>query len=496
MQATGSTIPIFHLAAEYWPYMRVGGLGEAARGIATYQQKRGLRTTVLVPLYHPIREGGFGLEPLGEEFEVEVGPRTEVGRLWEAKEGTDGPRVLMVENHHYFDRPGVYGERGTDYPDNHRRFAFLSAAAVRSVCELVTGPAILHVHDWHTALAIVYLRTLWKGDPSADQIATVLSVHNGGFQGHFPQEMLADVGLPPELYEVAYMEWYGRANVLKGGLVFCDMATTVSPSHSFELRTEAGGFGLHHTFLALHDRLVGILNGIDYQIWNPATDPDIPANYSAADLSGKAACKAALQAEYGLPRDPTALVIGMVARLVTQKGLDLILGGRALWDAPRTQFIFLGSGERRFEEALKGAAATHPDRIALQLDFQEDREHRVIAGADALLMPSLYEPCGLTQMRAQRYGTVPIARRVGGLAETIRDGITGLLFAEYAPDQLDWTIERAVTRFSHPEAWQGMLQHAMARNFSWEWVVDQYEEVYHRALHRRHVAPAGTEASA
>jgi starch synthase len=267
-------------------------------------------------------------------------------------------------------------------------------------------------------------------------------------------------------------------------LVFTDMATTVSPSHSFELRTEAGGFGLHHNFLDLHDRLMGILNGIDYRQWDPETDSHIEANYSAKDFSGKALCKAALQREYGLPEEPDKLLVAMVARLAAQKGLDLILGGRALREAD-AQFIFLGGGEARFEEGLSNLAAAHPDRVAVQLDFTDVREHRVMAGADALLMPSQYEPCGLTQMRAMRYGAPAMARRVGGLDDTIKDGTTGLLFADYKPERLDWLIERGIARFKHKSSWYDMARHAMAEDFSWERVVTQYFEVYDQAFEVR-----------
>lgn len=490
-QTTGPVRPhpgreahIVHLTAEYWPYIRTGGLGEAVRGIATFQARAGSNTSVLLPLYEPIREKDYGLEPLGNEFRVQVGPRTETGRLWQATRGNEGVRVLFIESREYFDRSGVYGERGTDYSDNHYRFSFYSAAALQALPKLVSGPVLLHMHDWHTALSVVYLRTLARGNRFADQVATVLSVHNGGFQGHFPQEVLPELGLPMELYHMDVMEWYGRANVLKAGLMFTDMASTVSPGHAFELRTEAGGFGLHHTFLGLHDRLVGVLNGIDYRIWDPGNDPEIPAHYSLEDLSGKAACKAAVQAEYDLPVDPDRLLVGMVARLVAQKGMDLILGGQAIREAD-AQFIFLGNGERRFEEALRTLAREHPDRIAVQTDFSESREHRIIAGADALLMPSLYEPCGLTQMRAQRYGTIPLARRVGGLADTIEDGTTGLLFDDFAPDRLDWTIRRAWTRYRNPDAWTDMMEHAMVRDFSWQRVADRYFEVYDRAFQVR-----------
>jgi starch synthase len=478
---------IVHLSAEYWPYIRTGGLGEAVRGMATFQSMAGSETTVILPFFDRIKEVDYGVKPVGKPFTVPVGHRIEHAQLWEATKGTDGPRVLLVENADYFGRAGVYGEDGEDYPDNHLRFSFFASAAVQVLPEVAPGPdpILLHMHDWHTALAVVYLRALGRGDPFADAIGTVLSVHNGGFQGHFPREVMAEMGLPYELYHMDTMEWYGRANVLKGGLVFTDIATTVSPSHSFELRTEDGGFGLHHTFLGLHDRLTGILNGIDYRIWDPEKDPALPVNYSAEDLSGKAECKAALQREYGLEEDPEKLVIGMVARLVAQKGLDLILGGRALREEEKAQFIFLGSGEKRYEEGLKNVAAAHPHRVAVQLDFNEEREHRVVAGADALLMPSLYEPCGLTQMRAMRYGTPPLARRVGGLDDTIEDGHTGLLFDDYKPERLDWLIERAVARFQKPATWRDMVEHGMAEDFSWERAADRYFEIYEQAFEHR-----------
>jgi starch synthase len=480
----GREAHIVHISSEYWPYIRTGGLGEAVRGMATFQAKEGSRTSVILPLYEPIREGDYGLQPLGDPFSVQLGPRQEEGRIWEATKGSDGPRVLLIENEEYFGRPGVYGEAGEDYPDNHRRFSFFASAAVHTFTRVMEGPILLHMHDWHTALAVVYLRALLGGHPPADEIATVLSIHNGGFQGHFHPDTLPEMGLPMELYHMDVMEWYGRANILKAGLVFTDMATTVSPSHAFELRTEAGGFGLHHTFLGLYDRLVGVLNGIDFGIWDPARDAEIEEPYSLGDLSGKVKCKAALQEEYGLPGDPHRLLIGMVARMVAQKGMDLILGGRSIREAD-AQFIFLGSGEPRYEEALRNLAEAYPHRIALRTEFTERREHRVISGADALMMPSLYEPCGLTQMRAQRYGTIPLARRVGGLEDTIEDGTTGLLFDEYSPDRLDWTISRAVTRHQNPDAWQYMVEHAMAQDFSWERVVNRYFEIYDRAFEIR-----------
>jgi starch synthase len=266
-------------------------------------------------------------------------------------------------------------------------------------------------------------------------------------------------------------------------MAFADFVTTVSPTHAHELRTEAGGFGLHDAFIGLKDRFVGILNGIDTTIWDPSADPHIPSTYSAADLSGKAACKAALQRTYGLPERPRTALLGMSARLVSQKGLDLILGGLALMQVD-AQFVFLGSGEARYHSALSEIAAAASDRVAVDFDFTDVREHQLLAGADILLMPSLYEPCGLTQMRAQRYGALPLGRRVGGLADTVEDEETGFLFDVYAPAALDRAIHRALALYEERDAWERHMRQAMARDFSWSCSVPRYLDVYRRARAR------------
>lgn len=475
---------VVHLTAEYWPFARTGGLAEAVRGLASFQAGCGHHTTVLVPLYRSVMEMAPDTEPAGEPFSVQVGPRREEARLLRLCSGGAGPRVFFVENAQYFDRSGIYGEAGADYPDNARRFAFFCAAALQQLPALLQGPAVLHAHDWHTALAPVYLRAVLAGDPFYDHVASVLSVHNAGFQGHFPFEALAELGLPDSLYDLTRLEWYGRVNVLKGGLAYADMATTVSPTHAIELRTEAGGFGLHDTFVGLRDRFVGILNGIDTVIWNPETDTEITANYSVADPSGKRRCKAALQRAWKLPERARTPVFGMSARLVAQKGLDILLGGESLVTAD-AQFVFLGAGESRYEEALAGLAAAHPDRIGANFAFTDRLEHRLLAGADFLLMPSLYEPCGLTQMRAQRYGANPIARRVGGLADTIEDEMTGYLFDEYSPAGFDRAVRRALALFADQPARATYAREAMTRDFGWAHSAARYLAAYQRALAAR-----------
>lgn len=475
-----------HLATEYWPYARTGGLAEAVRGIATHQARAGRRALVFVPLYRRIRERLPEIEPRGEPFTLDLGSRVETARIYGDPTSAGEAEVLFVEHDRYFDRPGIYGE-GADYDDNHLRFSFFCRAALRWLPEVVTGPAVIHPHDWHTALAPVYLRRSLGTDPYFDSIASVLTVHNAGYQGHYGRDVLGELDLDDDLFRPDLMEWYDNVNLLKGGLVFSDIVTTVSPTHAHELRTRAGGFGLDDTFKELQDRFVGILNGIDYSVWDPSADPWIDATFELDDLSGKAACKRWLQDALGLEPLPDRPVFGMTARLVEQKGIDLILRAEMI---PRldAQWIFLGEGEKRYRDALKELAARAPDRIACSFDFTEEREHKLLAGADFLLMPSLYEPCGLTQMRAQRYGALPIVRRVGGLADTVDDRITGFLFDEYEPWALEEAIQYAIDLYGNRPAWEEHVRTAMSRDFSWDRSALEYRRVYARAMALRRLA--------
>ncbi len=475
---------VVHLASEYWPYARTGGLAEAVRGIARYQAAAGAETLVFLPLYRVIREGFPEIEPCGEPYTVSIGGRTETARIHERIVPPDQPRVFFVEHDGYFDREGLYGSEDGSYPDNHLRFSFFCKAALDWLPKVSTGPTLVHAHDWHAALAPVYLRTMLAGDPYYDTVGSVLTVHNGGYQGHVGREALPEMGLSDRLYTGDHMEWYGRVNLLKGGLVFSDMVTTVSPTHARELRTRTGGFGLQETFNDLQDHFVGILNGIDYDVWDPSTDQWLKSHFSIDDLSGKAECKAWLQERCGLPVDPEAPVFGMTARLAEQKGFDILLEAKMI---PRldAQWIFLGEGERRYREALQALADQAPDRIAVHFEFTEPREHQLLAGADFLLMPSLYEPCGLTQMRSQRYGALPLVRRVGGLADTVEDRITGFVFDEYQPWALEEAVQYALDLYKDRTAWENHVREAMSRDWGWERSVHRYQMVYQQAAEAR-----------
>jgi len=472
---------VLHLTAELWPFARTGGLGQAVADLADHQAASGMETHVVLPLYREAREHAGKLEPLFDPFTVESGGARAQVRLWRLADD-QYPKTLFLEHNASFDRPGIYGDPGGggDYPDTHRRFALFASAAIEIARRIGEGNLILHAHDWHAALVPVFLRRVYRDEPDLQRLPCVLTVHNGGFQGVFPQSVIRDIGLPDDLWSPDVMEWYGRLNYLKGGLTFADMVTTVSPTHAFELLTDVGGFGLQHTFRKLGDRLVGIRNGIDVEKWNPVTDKQIPAHFSTKDLSGKVRCKAVLQEAWGLPRRADIPLFGMSARLVAQKGLDQIVASQSLrlLDA---QFIFLGAGEAQFEQALRELSERYPARIGLNTAFTDALEHQLLAGADFLMMPSLYEPCGLTQMRAQLYGALPVARRVGGLADTIEDGVTGILYDAYSPEAFDHAVQRAVTLYQDRSWFNELARGAMRKDFSWRQPAEAYAAVYRRA---------------
>jgi starch synthase len=479
---------VVHLTAEYWPFARTGGLAEAVRGLAQHHASAGQLTTVVMPFYSSMRRAAGTTETVVDAFSIDVGGRQETGSIRRFVGDGSGPAVFFIDHPDYFDRAGIYGEDGADYPDNMRRFAFFCRAATTLLPRICPDAGVVHAHDWHTALSIPYIRYQHAGDPFYDGLGTVLSIHNAAYQGHFPPEAIKDIGLPWSMYDWRYFEWYDRVNILKGGLAFTDFATTVSPTHAAELRTPDGGFGLHDHFTSMGDRFVGILNGIDYSLWDPAADPFLTASFSREDLSARRRNKASLQRSYSLPRRQRVPVFAMSARLVEQKGLDLILADGLLtrYDA---QFIFLGRGDPAYERALVEAARLAPDRVAVPLAFDERLEHRLLAGADLLLMPSQFEPCGLTQMRAQRYGAIPVARRVGGLTDTIVDGITGFLFDAYQPKSLERAVRRSIAAYHDTAQWNAVVQEGMDRDFSWSPSAARYQQIYHRAVASRGANP-------
>ena len=476
--ATNMTPTVLHVSAEFWPYASSGGLGQAVADLAGYQARSGLDPAVVMPFYRSAHEKVGAVRPVCEPFEVHHDGAVAQVRCFEKQRTRDDePRLFLIESPG-FDRAGLYGEHGADYPDNALRFGTFAAATLEMLRRLDLGHVTLHVHDWHTALIPVYMHVGKAGHEPFKRLPIVLSVHNGGYQGLFGHDQLPKLGLPEYLWSTDCMEWYGRLNLLKGALKFADMVTTVSPTHADEIRSEVGGFGLHDVFQSLGNRLVGIRNGIDAERWNPRRDPDIAKRYSASDPRGKAACKAALQEQFGLEVRADVPLFAMSARLAQQKGVDLILHSRCVRNSS-CQFVLVGDGDPGYALALQELAQDRTGRVAVSR-FSDKLEHQVLAGADFLLMPSLYEPCGLTQMRAQRYGTLPVVRRVGGLADTVDENI-GFLFDAFDAEAFDGALARAIEVFFDHEAHSRRVRDAMRCDFSWAGPVSAYLRAYQGA---------------
>jgi starch synthase len=395
--------------------------------------------------------------------------------------------VYLIRADDYFNRDYLYGSAEGDYPDNAERFVFFTRAALEVLRK--EPVEIVHCHDWQAALAIVFLKTQPAQYPEIAAAKTLLTVHNLAFQGNFREAEWPLLRLDRSYFTPAYLEFYGRINFLKGGLVFADKITTVSPTYAREILSPEQGCGLEGLLQQRGEDLVGILNGVDYNLWNPEIDPYIAERYSAKRLAAKRACRISLQRSVGLPQRPAVPLIGMVSRLTSQKGLDLVEKIFETLMALELQIVVLGAGETRYEEFLIRAAARYQDRVATRIGFDEPLAHRIEAGADMFLMPSLYEPCGLNQMFSLKYGTIPIVRSVGGLKDTVDDydpeaGTgTGFVFDAYEPEALLDAIKRALDAFQEKRAWTALRRRAMSKDFSWDRSAQAYSQLYEELLH-------------
>jgi starch synthase len=475
------------VAAEYLPYVRTGGLAEAVTGLADGESRAGHDVVVLVPLYGAVDRLGRDLRPVGELAAITIGARTvEVRFVYDATAPRGGPQVVFVDAPACFGRSGVYGDEH-DYPDNPFRFALFARAALTCLMAMRPDVTVVHAHDWHAALVPLLMRHDPAFAAALGGAAALFTVHNAGYQGRFAPGVAAELGLAPVAAQQAMI--YGQFNYLLAGLAHADAVITVSPTHAAELRTEMGGFGLHRAFIELGPRLYGICNGIDQSLWDPVRDPHTARPYAPDALDGKAECKAALQCSLNLTVRPDVPVFAMLARLVEQKGFDLVLSSHEVRSRD-AHFVFVGEGEARYRDGLAALVASRPANVAAEFAFTDAREHQVLAGADVLMMPSLYEPCGLTQMRAQRYGALVVARDVGGLHDTVTNGETGFVFGDYTPHALDGAIWRAMETFGRADEWQRMMRAAMARDFDWQHVTRRYAEVCQAALARVAGPPA------
>jgi starch synthase len=483
-----SRLRILMVASEAAPFAKTGGLGDVTGALPRALRALGHDVRILIPRHRGVEEHASEIRTVVPRLAVPLGDRVVEGALQEADTASGVPVYFLAQDQ-YFDREALYGTADGDYWDNCERFVFFCRGALESVIELRDGwrPQILHVNDWQTGLIPVYLKTLYRDHPALGSLATLLTIHNLAYQGVFWHYDMAMTGLGWDLFTPAGIEFYGKINFLKGGLVFSDLLTTVSRTYAAEIRTPEFGNGLDGVLEERAADLHGVINGIDYEQWNPAKDPALARPYSADEPEGKAACREALRRELEL-EDARGPIVALVTRLAGQKGLDLALEGLPAMLEAGCRIALLGSGEAHLEEAWGQAAARYPGKVAVRLGYDTALSSRLYAGADCFLMPSRYEPCGLGQLIALRYGAVPIVRRTGGLADTVaefdaaRRVGTGFLFDAFEVDAMLESIQRAASAFRRPELWSVLVRNGMTEDFSWDASAREYALLYKKAL--------------
>jgi starch synthase len=477
-------LKVFFLASEVVPFAKTGGLADVAGSLPGALRKLDVDVRVGLPRYRTVKDQGFSAETALENLEVPLGDVSLTGDVLET-ETVDGVPVYFFDREDLFDRPNLYGTSHGDYYDNLARFTYFCRGALLFAKEAGFDFDVVHCHDWQTGLVPAYLRTVHRADPFFSGAVSVFTLHNIGYQGIFQPDKLPLCGLPASVFTPDGVEYWGGISLLKAGIVYADAITTVSPKYSREIQTPEYGLGmdglLRHRRAVLH----GILNGVDYRSWNPAADGHALAHYSPENMAGKRRSKESLVKEMGLDvslkRKP---LLAMISRLNTQKGLDLLVDTLEQILALDVGLVILGSGDEEIQKAIQDAAKRHAGRVGLKIGFDEPLAHRIMAGADILLIPSRYEPCGLTQMYALKYGTVPLVRATGGLDDTVTpfDPETGrgngFKFGPYEAGAFLSTVRRAVELFQDARAWKMMMANGMKADFSWDRSAKHYLELY------------------
>ena len=469
------------VSSEASPWAKSGGLADVLGALPDALVQLGHEVATVIPRYMAAKNAAATRAI--RSLRIALGTNIWDVDIWELA-GT-GARLYFVDQPELFDRTGLYGADGVDFPDNHVRFAVLSKAALE-VARRLFRTDIVHCHDWQASLVPAYLKSPRLADPFLLGVHTVLTIHNLGYQGLFPSSALADIGLPPEYFTPAGVEFWGRVNLLKAGIVYADAITTVSPKYAQEIQTPEYGFGLDGLLRSRRDVLTGIVNGVDYLRWNPETDPAIAANYSAHNLAGKSVCKRELLNEMGLhAKAQNKPLLGIISRFTDQKGFDLIAeAAPELFQKEDLYLVALGNGEARWEELFRSLQMKFPQRIAVKFGYDDPLAHRIEAGADIFLMPSRYEPCGLNQIYSLRYGTVPVVRATGGLDDTITAppsaDATGFKFLDYNGKTLLDAIRQATRKWTDRKGWTAMMVHGMRKDFSWTASAAAYSRLYRK----------------
>jgi len=488
---------VLEVASEVAPLAKTGGLADVLGALPPALVRLGCAVTVVMPAYRQALEGRHGpVEPTGWEFDVAVGTGSRRATIWQSRlpgaHGGPDVTVYLVGNAGYFDRDTLYGG-AADYGDNAERFIFFSRAVLDLASRFEQPYDVVHSHDWQTGIVPAYLKALPGRWPRLARTRTVHTIHNMAYQGVFWHWDMLLTGLDWRHFNWRQMEHFGKLNLLKTGIVFADAVTTVSPTYAGEIRSAPGGCGLEGSLASRDDALAGIVNGIDTDLWNPATDPCLPRPYGGDDAAeGKRAAKRVLAERFGRDPDDARPLAAFVGRLAEQKGIGLVSDVVArMAGSGRVRFVVLGTGDPRWEDALRRLAAAHPDALDLVIGFDEGLAHLVQAGADMLLMPSLYEPCGLTQLYALRYGTIPVVRATGGLADTVVDATpaaleegraSGFLFEHADSGGLAWALERALALHADRPRWDRLVADVMRQDWSWDRSAAAYLDLFRRVV--------------
>ena len=483
---------VLEVASEAVPFAKTGGLADVAGALPEALARLGCETTLVIPAHREAVAKGLVVEPADIAFDVPIGTRSLPARILRCRLPDVRTEIYLVANDHCFDRPSLYGG-ARDYPDNAERFIFFSRAALELACRLGRPFDVIHCHDWQTGLVPAYQKLLYATHDAVARARTVMTVHNMAYQGLFWHWDMLLTGLDWRHFNWQELEFHGQLNLLKAGIVHADAVTTVSPTYAREIQQAPGGCGLEGVLASRADVLAGIVNGIDTDAWNPASDPHIPRPYSEADVDlGKYAARVALAARLGHPAPDARPLVAFVGRLVAQKGVDLLVEtmGR-MAGAGRAHFVVLGTGDQGHEDALRRVAAAFPGTVDLVLGFDEGLAHLVQAAADVTLVPSLFEPCGLTQLYAFRYGAIPVVRATGGLVDTVVDTTpatlaagtaTGFRFDAFEAAALERALARALDAHADPELWRTLVRRVMRQDWSWDASGREYLRLFQRTL--------------
>ncbi|MEN6614948.1 MAG: glycogen synthase GlgA [Syntrophorhabdus sp.] len=471
---------------EIFPFVKTGGLADVTGALPKALKAMGIDVRVILPKHKGIEELGFPMRYSGHKISCQVSQSYVDAEIVESE--YDGIPAYLVEKDEYYYRDYLYSTPDGDYLDNAERFIFFAKSILETIKSTGFIPDVLHCNDWETSLAPVFLKTTYKEDPQLRDMATVLTIHNLGYQGIFWHYDMHLLNIGWEYFTPELLEFFGHINFLKGGIVFSDILNTVSKQYSREIQTPEFGCGLDGILTTRREDLYGIVNGIDYSDWNPEIDKYIPAKFSSDNLGNKAACKKALQQAFNLPVAPGVPIAATISRLADQKGFDLISSAMEEMAATKMQYVILGTGERKYHDLLTELAKKFPGSLSVKIAYDNALAHLMEAGSDLFLMPSQYEPCGLNQLYSLRYGTVPVVRGVGGLEDTIIDYTdfpetgTGFKFYDYTKEAMLDAIERALSLYQNKDVWKSLVIRCMKEDFSWGKSAREYVELYKKAI--------------